>query len=115
MEKVRDTLLRDAGDIIVELIPQITPDTTPEQLADAISKARDITENYRQRFGTTQQQDQNAGKQQTQGGIIPPSKGGRNVLDQRELEGLMRDLERVTDIKELDRRMKRIQEIQGII
>jgi hypothetical protein len=115
MEKVRDSLLRDAGDLIVELIPQITPDTTPEILADAISKAKQVTDSYRQRFGTTQQPDQGSGRQQNQGGIIPPSKGGRNALDQRELEGLMKDLDRVTDIKELDRRMKRIQEIQGII
>lgn len=116
MERVRDSLLKDAGDIIVELIPQITPDTTPEILQKAIENARAVTESYRQRFGTTPQQtDNGAGKVQNQNNIIPNSRGGRNVLEQRELEGLMKDLDRVTDIKELDRRMKRIQEIQGII
>jgi len=115
MEKVRDGLLREAGDIIVELIPQITPETTPESLAQAINNAKAVTDSYRQRFGTQQQQDQSNTRQQNQGNIIPNNKGGRNALDQRELEGLVKDLDRVTDIKELDRRMKRIQEIQGII
>jgi hypothetical protein len=115
MEKVRDGLLREAGDIIVELIPQITPETTPDSLAQAINNAKAVTDSYRQRFGTQQQQDQSNTRQQNQGNIIPNNKGGRNALDQRELEGLVKDLDRVTDIKELDRRMKRIQEIQGII
>lgn len=116
MERVRDSLMRDAGDIIVELIPQITPETTPESLQKAIENAKAVTDSYRQRFGTTTQPaDNGIGKTQNQNNIIPNNRGGRNALEQRELEGLMKDLDKVTDIKELDRRMKRISEIQGII
>lgn len=114
MEKLRDNLLKDSGDIIAELIPQITPNITPDALQKAVENAKIVTDNYRQKFSNAQT-TQNTSTLQNQGNIIPNNRGGRNALEQRELEGLMRDIDKVTDLKELDRRMRRIQEIQGII
>lgn len=120
MEKVRDRLLSEAGDVIVELIPNITPETTEETLMTAIQNAKTITENYKSKLLVTQevpqaQQAPMQNQQFNQNNILPNNKGGRNALETRELEGLMRGIEQVTDVKELERRLSRIQQLNGSI
>lgn len=120
MEKVRDRLLMEAGDIIVELIPNITPDTTEDTLMAAIQNAKTITENYKSKLSVTQEAPQATqapmqNQQFNQNNILPNNKGGRNALETRELEGLMRGIEQVTDVKELERRLSRIQQLNGSI
>lgn len=120
MEKVRDRLLSEAGDIIVELLPNITPETTEETLMTAIQNAKTITENYKSKLLVTQevpqaQQAPMQNQQFNQNNILPNNKGGRNALETRELEGLMRGIEQVTDVKELERRLSRIQQLNGSI
>ena len=114
MEKVRDRLLSEAGDIIVELIPPITPETTEKSLLDAIEHARNVSDSYRQRFGASQVEEP-ATKSINQNNILPNNKGGRNAMEARELDGLLKDLEKVTDVKELERRLGRIQQLNGSV
>lgn len=114
MEKVRDKLLSEVGDIIVELIPPITPDTTEKSLLSAIENAKAVSDSYKQKFGVSQA-DESANKSSNQNNILPNNKGGRSTMEARELEGLLKDLEKVTDVKELERRLQRIQQLNGSV
>lgn len=114
MEKVRDKLLTEVGDIIVELIPPITPETTEKSLLSAIEHAKTVSDNYKQKFGVSQV-DESVQKNTNQNNILPNNKGGRNTVEARELEGLLKDLEKVTDVKELERRLSRIQQLNGSV
>ena len=122
MEKLRDTLIANE-DIIVELVPKITAETTEESLKAAVDHAKAVTEQYRQKYGAASNSQNgtsnngsvnNNGAGGNNGNVLPNNRGGRNSVDYKELETLMSDINKISDVKELERRMARISALQGV-